>query len=183
MLEGCDFRHVSSNETSFQNGTARAPVSQMSALDEPRRPSAANERKLATGWREIGSPKKGKGARDHLLTLFGFDGWLGQRKQQKRHRPTRLNINAGLGSHVPAAGPCGFRVPAAGANVDILRGRTLANFRRTPAHLTTRQSHSTSTAYRDAALGAAAVTARPCCPHHPRSSAHVLPMATRPGVP
>src|SRR5262249_46880305 len=36
---------------------------------------------------EIWQPKKGKGARDHLLTLFGFDGWLGQRKQQKRHRP------------------------------------------------------------------------------------------------
>jgi hypothetical protein len=25
----------------------------------------------------IWQPKKGKGARDHLLTLFGFDGWLG----------------------------------------------------------------------------------------------------------
>jgi len=64
----------------------------------------------------IWQPKKGKGARDHLLTLFGFDGWLGQRKQQKRHRPARLNINAGLGAMFRRLdrSNSGFRLPERG---------------------------------------------------------------------
>jgi hypothetical protein len=40
-------------------------------------------------------------ARDHLLTLFGFDRWLGQQKQQKRRRPARRTDNAQPGTDVP----------------------------------------------------------------------------------
>jgi hypothetical protein len=47
----------------------------------------------------------GSDARDHLLTLFGFDRWLGQQKQQKRHRPARRIDNAQAGTDVPMPNP------------------------------------------------------------------------------
>src|SRR5262245_61106833 len=116
----------------------------MSALEEPSSPSRANGRKQPAGRNLAAQEREGReGPSDDAVRLLRM-AWAAE--TAKTPPPRAPEHQRGARCHVPAAGPFEFRVPAAGAKVDMLRDRTLTDFcGRGERHLTTRHLHSAST--------------------------------------